>query len=104
MAHPKIENKIKILPRRPGVYLFKNNKNIITYVGKATNLQNRIRSYFGTCTNISPKLASISSNIADLEFIVTNSELEALILECELIKKYRHSYNVRLNDNKTYTY
>jgi len=104
MAHPKIENKIKILPRRPGVYLFKNNKNIITYVGKATNLQNRIRSYFGTCTNISPKLASISSNIADLEFIITNSELEALILECELIKKYRPSYNVRLKDDKTYPY
>ena len=99
-----MKNQLKVLPPRPGVYLFKNSRNDVAYVGKAANLQNRIKSYFIPSTNISPKLARISSNIADIEFIVTNSEIEALILECELIKKYRPDYNIRLKDDKTYPY
>jgi excinuclease ABC subunit C len=99
-----MKKQLKIVPSNPGIYILKNNQNIVIYIGKATNLQNRIKSYFSPCANIAPKQAQLSSNIADIEFIITNSEIEALILECELIKKYRPYYNVRLKDDKAYPY
>ncbi|MDD4337041.1 MAG: GIY-YIG nuclease family protein, partial [Firmicutes bacterium] len=76
----------------------------VIYVGKAINLRNRVRSYFQPSSDHSPKVAAMVEHIADLDYIVTASELEALILECNLIKKHRPRYNVRLRDDKTYPF
>jgi len=92
------------LPATPGVYLFKDRTGKVIYVGKAANLRSRIRSYFGEPSNLPPKIQQLVPRIHDLEFVVTNSEQEALILECNLIKKYAPRYNVRLKDNKTFPY
>jgi len=84
--------------------LFKNEQGNVLYVGKAANLSNRVRSYFMEHKNLPSKIQRLMSKISDIEFIVTNSEQEALILECSLIKKYRPRYNVRLKDDKTFPY
>lgn len=84
--------------------MFKNEQGNVLYVGKAANLSNRVRSYFMEHKNLPSKIQRLMSKISDLEFIVTNSEQEALILECSLIKKYRPRYNVRLKDDKTFPY
>jgi len=84
--------------------LFKNEQENVLYVGKAANLSNRVRSYFMEHKNLPSKIQRLMSKISDIEFIVTNSEQEALILECSLIKKYRPRYNVRLKDDKTFPY
>ncbi len=99
-----LAEKLKRLPDSPGVYLFKNGAGDIIYVGKAVSLKNRVRSYFQSTRNHSPKVTSLVSQIADLEYILTDTEVEALILECNLIKKHRPRYNVRLVDDKTYPY
>lgn len=99
-----IKNKIKILPQKPGVYLMKNIDNEIIYVGKAKNLKNRVTSYFHSVNDKTLKKSILVSNIDDFELIITNNELEALILECNLIKKYKPKYNVLLKDDKTYPY
>ncbi len=96
--------QLRALPARPGVYLFKDKEGKVIYVGKAANLNNRVRSYFGAPSSLSSKIQQLISRIHDLEFIVTNSEQEALILECNMIKKYAPRYNVRLKDNKTFPY
>lgn len=96
--------KLKALPPKPGVYLFKDKEDKVIYVGKAANLNSRVRSYFGAPSSLSSKIQRLVSKIQDLEFIVTNSEQEALILECNIIKKYSPRYNVRLKDNKTFPY
>lgn len=96
--------KLKLLPDSPGVYIMKNQAGEVIYVGKALSLKNRVRSYFQSSRNHSPKVISLVSQIADFDFILTDSEIEALILECNLIKKYRPRYNVRLMDDKTYPY
>jgi excinuclease ABC subunit C len=98
------EEQLKALPAKPGVYLFKDSQGKTIYVGKAASLRNRVRSYFNPHTNLSPKLERLVAGINDFETIVTDSEQEALILECNLIKKYRPSYNVRLKDDKTFPY
>ncbi len=99
-----LEEKVKSIPTGPGVYLFKDEKGRVVYVGKAANLRNRVRSYFSASPTRSPKLAHLAGTIADFEFIVTESEMEALVLECSLIKRYRPRYNVRFRDDKRYPY
>ncbi|HEY4712311.1 MAG TPA: excinuclease ABC subunit UvrC [Dehalococcoidia bacterium] len=96
--------QIKSLPAKPGVYLFKDKEGKVIYIGKAANLNSRVRSYFGAPSNLSFKIQRLVSKIQDFEFVVTNSEQEALILECNMIKKYTPRYNVRLKDNKTFPY
>ena len=96
--------KLSHLPEKPGVYLMKDDQGRIIYVGKAVLLTNRVRSYFQSSRNHSPKVLAMVARIVDLEYIVTGSEIEASILECNLIKKHRPKYNIRLRDDKTYPY
>lgn len=98
------EYQLKILPEKPGVYLMKNNLGEIIYVGKAKILKNRVRQYFQNSKNHSEKVKAMVSNIAEFEYIVTDTEMEALILECNLIKKYRPRYNILLKDDKYYPF
>ncbi len=98
----KMHEKLLLLPNKPGCYLMKNKDNIIIYVGKAKNLKNRVNSYFrGKHTG---KTAKLVSEIVDFEYIVVGSELESLILEINLIKKYDPKYNILLRDDKSYPY
>jgi len=99
-----LEHKLATLPARPGVYLMKNEAGEIIYVGKAKSLRNRVRSYFQSSRDHSPKVRVMVSHIADFDYIVTDSEVEALILENNLIKEHAPRYNVRLKDDKTYPY
>lgn len=92
------------MPDKPGVYLMKDDKGRIIYVGKAINLKNRVRSYFQSSRNHTPKVIAMVARIADLEYIITASEIEALILECNLIKKHRPKYNISMRDDKNYPY
>ena len=104
MAIPDIKGRLASIPARPGVYLMKGEADEVLYVGKAVNLRNRLRSYFQSSATRSPKVLRLVDNAADLDFFVTDSELEALILECNLIKRHRPHYNVRLKDDKRYPY
>ena len=99
-----IQEHLKQLPDEPGVYLMKDKFDNIIYVGKAKILKNRVRQYFQSSKNHSSKVKSMVKNIDKFEYIITDSELEALILECNLIKKYKPKYNVLLRDDKTYPY
>jgi excinuclease ABC subunit C len=99
-----IRTQIDTLPRRPGVYLMRDVGGAVVYVGKAVDLRSRVRSYFQPSAWESSKVRAVVSDVADLEFIVTDSELEALILEANLIKQHRPRYNVRLKDDKRYPY
>lgn len=98
-----LESKIKNLPNNPGVYQFKNDKGKVIYVGKAINLKNRVRSYF-LGGNQSAKTAALVSKISDLELILTDNEVEALVLENNLIKEFKPRYNVNLKDDKSYPF
>ncbi len=100
----KLRQKLATLPTRPGVYLMHNAKGQVIYVGKAINLANRARSYFHASAQEHPKTRRLVAEIADLEWIITDSEVDALILEATLIKKYRPRFNVRLKDDKRYPY
>jgi excinuclease ABC subunit C len=99
-----IEEELKKLPASPGVYIMHNAQDNIIYVGKAVILKNRVRQYFQSSRNLSPKIVQMVSQIARFEYIVTDSELEALVLECNLIKEHRPKYNTMLKDDKTYPY
>ena len=99
-----LDDTLAGLPTSPGVYLMKDDAGQVIYVGKAINLRNRVRSYFQSSRNHSPKVSRMVERIADIDYLVTGSELEALILECNLIKKHRPHYNVRLRDDKTYPF
>src|SRR5918998_1079962 len=99
-----LQQKLENLPTNPGCYLYKDADGTILYVGKAVNLRNRVRSYFHKSADHAPKTRRLVAQIADLEWIVTDTELEALILECNLIKKHRPKYNIRLRDDKHYPY
>jgi excinuclease ABC subunit C len=92
------------LPHKPGIYLHKDAEGTILYVGKATSLYSRVRSYFADPSELGPKNRALVAKIADIEFIVVGSEIEALILENEYIKRYQPKYNVRLRDDKNYPY
>jgi excinuclease ABC subunit C len=91
-------------PEKPGVYIMKDKRNRIIYVGKAVSLKNRVRSYFQSSKNLPLKVVSMVSKVEDVEYIVTDSEVEALILECNLIKFNRPKYNILLRDDKQYPY
>ena len=99
-----IKEELKKLPDKPGVYLMKDNHEEIIYVGKARVLKNRVRQYFQSGKNKSAKILKMISLIDSFEYIITDSELEALILECNLIKEYSPKYNTMLKDDKTYPY
>lgn len=99
-----LEQQLANLPTNSGCYIYKDKDGTVIYVGKAINLKNRVRSYFQKSANHSPKTRRLVENITDMEWIVTDTELEALILECNLIKKYRPKYNIRLRDDKQYPY
>lgn len=100
----EIKEKLTLLPDKPGCYLMKDQQGRIIYVGKAVNLKNRVRSYFQNSAHHSPKVKSLVAHIETFETILTSSEIEALILECNLIKKHRPKYNISLRDDKTYPY
>ena len=99
-----IREALAVLPEKPGVYLMHDDSGKVIYVGKAVILKNRVRSYFRNLASHTPKVRAMVEKIADIETIVTSSEVEALILECNLIKKYRPRYNIMLKDDKTYPY
>lgn len=98
------DEELKKLPGKPGVYLMHGQKDEIIYVGKAISLKNRVRQYFQNSRNLTPKIRQMVSHISRFEYIITDSELEALVLECNLIKEYRPKYNTMLTDDKTYPY
>ena len=100
----QIEEELKKLPAKPGVYIMHDAKDAIIYVGKAISLKNRVRQYFQSSRNKGAKIEKMVTQIARFEYIITDSELEALVLECNLIKEHRPKYNTMLNDDKTYPY
>jgi excinuclease ABC subunit C len=101
---PQLQDKLDSLPDKAGVYIYRDRADRVIYVGKSIHLRDRVRSYFHASALEHAKTHELVSHIHELEFIITDTELEALILECELIKKYRPRYNVRLKDDKHYPY
>ncbi len=99
-----IEEELKKLPKQPGVYIMHDANDAIIYVGKAVSLRNRVRQYFQSTKNKTPKVIRMASQVDHFEYIVTDSELEALVLESNLIKEHRPKYNTMLKDDKTYPY
>lgn len=99
-----LSGKLAHVPKQPGVYLYKNSQGDIIYIGKAAVLADRVRSYFQKGADLSPKIRALVAQVADLETLVTKSELEALILESNLIKRHRPRFNVVLRDDKQYPY
>lgn len=98
------EEELKKLPAKPGVYIMHDSRDAIIYVGKAISLKNRVRQYFQSSRGKSPKILQMVANIAYFEYIVVDSEMEALVLECNLIKEHRPKYNTMLKDDKSYPY
>ena len=99
-----IQEELKKLPDKPGVYIMKDVNGVVIYVGKAVVLKNRVRQYFQHSINHPPKVCAMVSRIHEFEYIVTDTEVEALMLECNLIKKYKPKYNILLKDDKHYPY
>ena len=99
-----LQDKTNKLTTSPGVYLMKDRSGKIIYIGKAKVLKNRVSSYFRESANHDNKVRKMVSNVHDFDFIVTNSEFEALLLECSMIKQYRPKYNILLKDDKGYSY
>ena len=104
MEKPDFEHRLRVTPQKPGVYLMKDTQDNVIYVGKASVLRNRLRSYFGSSHGLANKVRRMVNQVADFEFIVTDTEAEALILENTLIKRYKPYYNARLKDDKTYPF
>lgn len=106
MAHggDGVKERLKSVPRQPGVYLFKNEQGKVIYVGKAKALRSRMRSYFQSPSRLSPKVKALMSKVRDFDYIVTSNEVEALILECNFIKAHQPRYNIVLRDDKSYPY
>src|SRR5262244_3095739 len=102
--NPTLESKLKNIPPGPGVYLYKDESGETIYVGKAKSLRNRVRTYFQLSADFDVRKDQMMEGIADVEFIVTDTEGEALALENNLIKQYKPKYNILLRDDKTYTY
>ncbi len=100
----QLKEKLKQVPELPGVYLLKDSRDRVIYVGKAVSLRQRLRSYITGNGSHSPRLRSLQANLTDIDYVVTDTEVEALILECNLIKEYRPRYNVNLKDDKDYPY
>jgi len=104
MVKPHIESYLKLLPSRPGVYMFRDVNGSIIYIGKASNLRNRVSSYFKYTTKLPEKTARMVQLIDKIEFVITESEIAALVLECQQIKKHRPPYNILLKDDKSFPY
>ncbi|MDO8473233.1 MAG: excinuclease ABC subunit UvrC [Dehalococcoidia bacterium] len=104
MSAIHLHERLRALPTQPGVYVFKDERSRVIYVGKASKLRNRVRSYFGSQAKFTPKVIGLVENISDFEFFVTASEEEALVLELNLIKKFRPRYNICLKDDKSFPY
>ena len=100
MPNEKLEMKVKNLPDSPGVYLFKNKEGKIIYIGKAKSLKNRVRTYFQSNGNHDLKTSRLVTMVADFDLMVTDSEIEALILEANLVKEHKPRYNINLKDDK----
>ena len=100
----KIQSVLNSLPHKPGIYIMKDGQGTILYVGKAISLYNRVRSYFQESTDLSPKNRSMVAKVEDIEFVVVENEVEALVLESNYIKEYRPKYNVLMRDDKSYPY
>ena len=100
----KLKTQVRTVPEKPGVYLFRNARGAVIYVGKAANLRARVRSYFGAPNSLAGKTRRLSAAIADLEYVTTATEQEALHLEASLVKRHQPLYNVRLKDDKHYPY
>jgi excinuclease ABC subunit C len=103
-SHPEFEERLRALPEQPGVYLFKDAQGKILYVGKSVSLRNRVRAYFGSPHNLDAKTRELVARIADFDIILTDNELEALILESTLIKEHKPRYNISLRDDKGYPF
>ncbi len=99
-----LRKKAMALPQQPGVYIMKNKDKKIIYIGKAKKLKNRVSSYFGSNTNHSSKVIKMVQNVSDFDYILVNTEFEALVLECSLIKQHMPKYNILLKDDKGYKY
>ncbi len=104
MAERKFSERIRATPAKPGVYLMRDAKGEVLYVGKASSLRNRLGSYFARRAGLAPKIRAMVSRVADFDFIVTESDQEAVILECNLIKEHKPQYNARLKDDKSYPF
>ncbi len=104
MDPAKASRRLAATPTKPGVYIMKDGKAAVLYVGKATNLRSRLRSYFGSPTDVPIKVADMMPRVEDFEFILTDSEAEALLLENNLIKRHQPRFNIRLKDDKNYPY
>lgn len=102
--HESVQKKLGRLPDKPGVYMMHDHRGNIIYIGKAASLKNRVRSYFNNISGQNAKVRALVKHIVDFEYIITDSEIEALILECNLIKQYRPKYNVDLKDDKNFPY
>ncbi len=104
MIKPHIPSNLKLLPPKPGVYTFRDVDGTVIYIGKASNLRNRVKSYFKYTPNQLEKTARLVERIDKIEFVITESEIAALVLECQQIKKYRPAYNILLKDDKSFPY
>ena len=104
MTEKELRKKAMALPLQPGVYIMKNKDREIIYIGKAKALKNRVSSYFGSHTNHSLKVIRMVENVNDFDYILCDSEFEALVLECSLIKQHQPKYNILLKDDKGYNY
>ena len=104
MKTEQLKERLKNVPLKPGVYMYKDQAGQVIYVGKAKALRQRMRSYFQSADRLHPKVRAMMGRVDDFDFIVTNSEVEALILENNLIKAYQPRYNIDLRDDKTYPY
>jgi len=104
MASQAIRRKLALAPRSPGVYLFRDERGHVIYVGKASNLRSRVRSYFGSNSGLSTKTVRLVAAVVDVEFFIVGTEQEALVLEADLIKRYKPLYNARLKDDKSFPY
>ena len=100
----QIEEELKKLPGKPGVYIMHGEKDEIIYVGIAVSLKNRVRQYFQSSRNKGAKIEQMVTHITRFEYIITDSEIEALVLECNLIKEHRPKYNTMLKDDKSYPF
>src|SRR6266480_1228027 len=100
----KFEERLKAMPAKPGVYIFRDAKDRVIYVGKAALLRNRVRSYFGSMHGFEQKTRRLVEQIADIDFILTGTVQEALLLEATLVKRHQPFFNVRLKDDKHYPY
>ena len=101
-AHrPGFRERLKATPTSPGVYIMRDRRGGVLYVGKAAKLRNRLRSYFQKSANLTGKVQAMMGEVTDFEYIVVESEQEALLLECTLIKRYRPPFNARLKDEKS---